>query len=73
MNKLIPINSKEDRLPAYRNSPVCLLLEYHNLGLPFETYDKAKLLVGMCMDNRKHLPNDSGSVIRTFKLHHCTT
>jgi len=67
MNKLIPINSKQDILSAYLDTPLGLLLEYHNLGLPFETYDKAQLLVGMCMDNRKHLhmPDNFAFIIRS--------
>ena len=67
MNELIPINSKEDILPAYRDTPIGLLLEYHNLDRPFETYQQAQLLVGMCMDNRKHLnmPDNFSFIIRT--------
>ena len=67
MNKLIPITSVEDILPAYRNTPIGLLLEYHNLNREFETYDKAQLLVGMCMDNRKHLniPDNFSFIIRS--------
>ncbi|TAK66512.1 MAG: carbonic anhydrase, partial [Bacteroidetes bacterium] len=55
MNRLIPVNSSKDILPAYRNSPIGLLLEYHNLSLHHDSYTKAELLIGMCMDNRKHL------------------
>lgn len=67
MNKLIPINSKEDILQEYRQTPIGLLLAYHNLSLPFEFYDKAQLLVGMCMDNRKHLhmPDNFAFIIRS--------
>ncbi|MFN8240586.1 MAG: carbonic anhydrase [Bacteroidales bacterium] len=51
----------------YRNTPLSLLLEYHNLGRPFETYNKAQMLVGMCMDNRKylHIPDNFAFIIRT--------
>jgi len=67
MEKLITINSKDDILPAYRQTPVGLLLEYHNLNRPPETYEKAQLLVGMCMDNRKHLhmPDNFAFIIRS--------
>ncbi len=67
MHKLISINSTDDILPVYRDTPIGLLLEYHNLGLPFEIYDKAQLLVGMCMDNRKHLhmPDNFAFIIRS--------
>ncbi len=67
MNRLIPIQSKHDILPQYRNTPIGLLLEYHNISRPFETTDKAQLLVGMCMDNRKHLhmPDNFAFIIRS--------
>lgn len=67
MNKLIAINSSNDILPEYRNTPIGLLLEFHNLDRPLDTYDKAKLLVGMCMDNRKHLhmPDNFAFIIRS--------
>lgn len=67
MKHLIPIRSVEDILPPYRNTPIGLLLEYHNLNKPFEVYQNAKLLVGMCMDNRKHLhmPDNFAFIIRS--------
>lgn len=67
MTKLISITSIEDILPTYRNTPIGLLLEYHNLNRKFETYDKAQLLVGMCMDNRKHLniPDNFSFILRS--------
>jgi carbonic anhydrase len=67
MHRLIPIQSKEDILPEYRDTPIGLLLEYHNLDRPFEEYQTAKLLIGMCMDNRKHLhmPDNFSFIIRT--------
>jgi len=42
-------------------------LEYHNLNRPFDDYQNAQLLVGMCMDNRKHLhmPDNFSFIIRT--------
>lgn len=33
-------------------TPFSLLLEYHNLGRPFDSYEKAQLLIGTCMDFR---------------------
>jgi len=67
MNKLITINTYNDILPEYRDTPIGHLLEYHNLNRPFETYEKADLLVGMCMDNRKHLhiPENFAFIIRS--------
>ena len=66
MNRLININLKNDIPKDYVNSPVGLLLEYHNLGKNFENYSSAELLVGMCMDNRKHLniPDNFAYIIR---------
>jgi carbonic anhydrase len=67
MHRLLTIASKEDILPQYRGTPVGLLLEYHNLGRGFESYTSAELLIGMCMDNRKHLhiPDNFAFIIRT--------
>ena len=67
MKRLLPIKSKDDILPAYKDTPIGLLLEYHNLNRPFDVYQNAQLLVGMCMDNRKHLhmPDNFSYIIRT--------
>jgi carbonic anhydrase len=67
LNKLITISTLEDIPQEYRNTPIGLLLEYHNLNRPLENYDKAQLLVGMCMDNRKHLhiPDNFAFIIRS--------
>ncbi|WP_461637078.1 carbonic anhydrase [Labilibaculum euxinus] len=67
MNRLLPVNCIEDILPEYRHTPIGLLLEFHNLKRPFATYTEAQLLVGMCMDNRKHLhiPENFSYIIRS--------
>ena len=67
MDRLSPVQSKADIFPAYRDTPISLLLEYHNLHRPFDTYVQAQLLVGMCMDHRKHLhmPDNFAYIIRT--------
>jgi len=67
MNKLLTINTINDILPEYRQTPVGLLLEYHNLNRPLDAYDKAQILIGMCMDNRKHLhiPDNFAFIIRS--------
>lgn len=67
MNRLQPVNSTEDIPEIYKNTPIGNLLEYHNLDKPFDTYDSAQLLVGMCMDNRKHLhiPENFSYIIRS--------
>ena len=66
MASLISISRKEDIPQAYRESPIGLLLEYHNLGRQLDGYTKAELLIGMCMDNRKHLriPDNFAFIIR---------
>lgn len=66
MDLIIPVNEKEDILPAYRNTPIEKLFEYHNLDVSYDNYSSAQILVGMCMDNRKHLliPDNFAYIIR---------
>ena len=66
MNRLVAVKTAEDIFPEYRETPIGLLLEYHNLNRPFDAYLKAQLLIGMCMDNRKHLqiPDNFAFIIR---------
>ena len=67
MKRLSRVATEEDILPQYRNTPIGLLLEYHNLDHPYATYTQAQLLIGMCMDNRKHLhiPDNFAYIIRS--------
>lgn len=67
MTKIIPIESIEDIPSIYRQTPIGLLLEYHNLNRKFDIFENAQLLVGMCMDNRKHLhmPDNFSYIIRS--------
>lgn len=67
MNRLIHIDKVSDVPKNYLNTPIGLLLEYHNLNREFENYNNAQLLVGMCMDNRKHLhiPDNFAYIIRS--------
>lgn len=66
-HKLVAISKKSDIPRAYRGTPIGLLLEYHNLDRPFDVYSQARLLIGMCMDNRKHLhmPDNFAFIIRS--------
>ena len=66
MHRLVAINKARDIPPSYRGNAVGWLLEYHNLGRPPEEYSQAQLLIGMCMDNRKHLriPDNFAFIIR---------
>ncbi|MEP6494558.1 MAG: carbonic anhydrase [bacterium] len=67
MPELIPVNYRDDILPSYQDTPVGLLLEYHNLGRAPRSGAAPQLLIGMCMDSRKALriPNDFAFVLRT--------
>lgn len=67
MDRLLTIGSRNDIPPQFRDTPIGLLLEYHNLDRPCETYTNAQLLIGMCMDNRKHLhiPDNFAFIIRS--------
>ena len=67
MNPTLAINRRQDIPSKYQKNPIGLLLEYHNLSRPFLPYSQAQLLVGMCMDNRKHLhmPDNFAFILRT--------
>lgn len=67
MNRLVPVNTESDIPAIYRDTPVGRLLEYQNLGKPHEPTDKAQILIGMCMDNRKylHIPDNFAFIIRS--------
>ena len=67
MAQIISVNYRDDILPEYRNTPVSLLLEFHNLGRAVGSATTPQLLIGMCMDSRKSLriPNDFAFVLRT--------
>jgi carbonic anhydrase len=67
MPEILPVTTPDDILPAYRRTPVGRLLEYHNLGLGPSSVIRPELLIGMCMDSRKHLriPQDFAFVLRT--------
>jgi len=67
MEPLIEIKKPEDISPEYRDTPVGLFLEYHNLGRQFQKHTNAELLIGMCMDSRVVLkiPNKFSYVLRT--------
>lgn len=66
MSRLIAVNKEEDIFPEYRDTPIGSLLQYHNLDKPLDSFSQAKLLIGMCMDNRKHLriPDNFAYIIR---------
>lgn len=67
MERLQSILKTTDIFSEYRKTPVGLLLEYHNLNRSLDRYAKPELLIGMCMDNRKHLhiPDNFAYIIRS--------
>jgi carbonic anhydrase len=67
MSRLVRVSTREDIFPEYRDTPIGLLLEYHNTGRKLDAYTNAQLLIGMCMDNRKHLhiPDNFAFIIRS--------
>ena len=66
MDRLITIQSTADIPKAYKGTPIQLLVEYQNLGRPYDVYPSAQILVGMCMDNRKALnvPENFAYILR---------
>jgi carbonic anhydrase len=66
MKRLVEIKNTNDIFPEYKGTPIGLLLEYHNLNKKLDKYSQAQLLIGMCMDNRKHLriPDNFSYIIR---------
>lgn len=67
MDRLIAVQTSADIPTEYQDTPVGLLLAYHNLDQPRQQYVNAQLLIGMCMDNRKHLriPDNFAYIIRS--------
>lgn len=67
MSKLIEI-SETKNIPAHLlDTPIGLLLQYHNLDKEYAEYTNAQMLIGMCMDNRKHLhiPENFAYILRS--------
>ncbi|MFI5211562.1 MAG: carbonic anhydrase [Ignavibacteria bacterium] len=66
MDRLLKIETFSAIPKEYIDTPIGNLLEYHNLNKTFSNYANAKLLIGMCIDNRKHLniPDNFAFIIR---------
>jgi len=66
IDRLVEVITEDDIFPEYRQTPIGLLLEFQNLNRPLDNYTQAQLLIGMCMDNRKHLriPDNFAYIIR---------
>ena len=67
VNRLHKIQSLKDIDPEIRDTPIARLIEYQNFNRPYDNYSSADLLIGMCMDSRKHLhiPENFAFIIRT--------
>ena len=64
----IEIRRESDIPAAWRGTPVGALLRYHDLQAPLPPRaEKPELLIGMCMDSRKHLriPDNFAFILRT--------
>jgi carbonic anhydrase len=66
-NKVVPIKKPEDIPSAYRGTPIELLLRYQNFDEPHAKFQQAQMLIGMCIDYRKHLniPENFAYMVRT--------
>ncbi|GJQ19834.1 MAG: carbonic anhydrase [Bacteroidia bacterium] len=64
--EILAIQSSSDIPQPYRDTPIGRLVEYHNLDRTLDPHTRAALLIGMCMDNRKHLriPDNFAYIIR---------
>lgn len=68
MNRLVYIKSESDIPAAYRDTPLGDLLRFHDLNASMPARaEKPSLLIGMCMDSRKHLriPDNYAFILRT--------
>src|SRR5580704_19500867 len=68
MKDFIDIASESDIPERWKATPIGALLRYHNLGAPLPgRAEKPELLIGMCMDSRKHLriPDNFAFILRT--------
>lgn len=67
MVQLASVSSIEEIPREIKDTPIGILLEYHNLNRPFDVYSQAQLLIGMCMDHRKKLriPEKFAYIIRS--------
>jgi carbonic anhydrase len=67
---IIPATRRARICSACIRTPVGDLVEYHNLRMPARTYERAAVVVGMCMDNSRvlRLPESFAYVLRVFIL-----
>jgi carbonic anhydrase len=68
MKTFVEIKSESDIPGRWRATPIGALLRYHALGAPLPgRAERPELLIGMCMDSRKHLriPDNFAFILRT--------
>lgn len=68
MKSFTEIRPETDIPERWRDTPIGALLRYHNLKVPLPgRAEKPELLIGMCMDSRKHLrvPDNYAFILRT--------
>lgn len=65
--RLFPFKKEEDILPKWQGTPIHDLLAYHNLCRSRRVYDRAEMVILMCMDYRKilRIPDNFAYVLRT--------
>jgi len=61
-----PVETEKDIPERLRGTPIAELLQYNNLGRELIPLPAPRLLIGMCMDNRKHLriPDNFSFILR---------
>lgn len=66
MNNMVNVKSEMDIPEPYCNTPIARILLSHNRCLDPEQYDRAEVLVLMCMDNRQalRLPKKFAFIVR---------
>ncbi len=67
MANLVSVLCQKDVPRRYQDTPIGKLLLFQNTDVPFGKFERAELLIGMCMDNRKHLhiPENFAYIIRS--------
>ena len=66
MSIMQAVDSEKDIPERLRGTPIAELLQYNNLGRELIPLPAPRLLIGMCMDNRKHLriPDNFSFILR---------
>ncbi len=67
MERLTAVRTQEEIPEHLRRTPFERLLACHNLGAPLTPCERPEVLIGMCMDYRKHLriPENFAYILRS--------